>query len=265
MPNYVKLASEVFLTASQSRELDRVAIEQFGIHSLVLMENAGNNAAQQIASRFRAESKVTVLAGSGNNGGDGWVIARHLSALGFETRGILIGQRAKLSPDNLSNILILEKSGFPLITVDAELPISAGAPLEPSSMAAQWLHDSDIVIDALLGTGSKGAPREPMTQWIEFANSLSATRVAIDLPSGLDADSGVVSEPTFRADLTLTMASQKGLAITKSDFRQSSRAHRYLQPNSLINKIRPPSHFALQRCALGNFQTATSLPSRTCW
>ena len=209
MPNYVKLASEVFLTASQSRELDRVAIEQFGIHSLVLMENAGNNAAQQIASRFRAESKVTVLAGSGNNGGDGWVIARHLSALGFETRGILIGQRAKLSPDNLSNILILEKSGFPLITVDAELPISAGAPLEPSSMAAQWLHDSDIVIDALLGTGSKGAPREPMAQWIEFANSIAATRVAIDLPSGLDADSGVVSEPTFRADLTLTMASQK--------------------------------------------------------
>jgi NAD(P)H-hydrate epimerase len=76
-------------------------------------------------------------------------------------------------------------------------------------MAAEWLRRSDIVIDALLGTGSKGAPREPMARWIEFANSLSATRVAIDLPSGLDADSGVVSEPTFRADLTLTMASQK--------------------------------------------------------
>lgn len=209
MPNYVKLASEVFLTASQSRELDRVAIERFGIDSLVLMENAGNNAAQQIASRFGAESKVTILAGSGNNGGDGWVIARHLSALGFETRGILIGQRSKLSPDNLSNLLILEKTDFPLLTLEAESSLTAGLPMEPSNMAAEWLSSSDIVIDALLGTGSKGAPREPMSQWIEFANSLSATRVAIDLPSGLDADSGAVSEPTFRADLTLTMASQK--------------------------------------------------------
>lgn len=209
MPNYVKLASEVFLTASQSRELDRVAIEQFGIHSLVLMENAGNNAALQIASRFRVESRVTVLAGSGNNGGDGWVIARHLSALGFDVRGILIGQRSKLSPDNLNNLLILEKSDFPLLNLDAESSFATGPSNEPSNMAQEWLFNSDIVIDSLLGTGSKGAPREPLAQWIEFANSLSATRVAIDLPSGLDADSGMVSEPTFRADLTLTMASQK--------------------------------------------------------
>jgi NAD(P)H-hydrate epimerase len=207
MPNYEETASRLHLSAQQSRSVDRFAIDQLGLSSLVLMENAGRRGAEVIydtlMSRPHAGQQVTILIGPGNNGGDGWVIARHLEAWGVEIHCILVGSPDHLSPDNEANFSVLVRSGLrPLI-----LPRES----DPSvlDLCRDKLRSSSLCVDALLGTGSKGTPREPLASIIRLANETNLMRIAIDLPSGLDADSGVAHEPTFRADRTVTMVTRK--------------------------------------------------------
>lgn len=217
MDNHEETASRLFLSVAQSRNVDRVAIEQLGINSLVLMENAGRGAAEiiriklmQVLHEFRElEPLVTLLIGPGNNGGDGWVIARHLETWGVKVACFLFGEEDRLSPDNLANYRIWIKSGGNTTRWEALPRIIA------LDLLQHQLARSPIVIDALLGTGSTGAPREPMADAIRLANEARLAnnadiyRIAIDIPSGLNADSGLISAPTFHAHLTLTMVTQK--------------------------------------------------------
>lgn len=197
--------SPQYLTRVQSRAVDEIAIRDFGITGLVLMENAGRGSAEFIIrylenhpeTRHRA---IAICCGKGNNGGDGFVIARHLAIAGFAPTVLLWTNPAGLTGDALANYAILAKTRTKIVNFDdasweAEIAVIS--------------EGKTILIDALLGTGAVGKPWTPYDRAIAWINSLSTTIFAIDLPSGLDADSGRPSQNTIRADYTLTFVAQK--------------------------------------------------------
>jgi len=190
------------LSVSQIRRIDAIAIEEFGMLGLVLMENAGRGAADKILTHVPQGGSVVILCGPGNNGGDGLVIARHLHFAGCRVHVWMIGDAERMSPDAAANYAILKKTRVPCHVV----AMSASA--FPPAMIEN-LRDADAIVDAMLGTGAQGAPRGAMGQAIASANQGPGVRFAIDIPSGMDADTGVCHEPTFRAHHTLTFVASK--------------------------------------------------------
>jgi hydroxyethylthiazole kinase-like uncharacterized protein yjeF len=191
------------LTCQQIRELDVLAIEHVGIPGLVLMENAGRGSAEFIHATLvdPAASHVLILCGPGNNGGDGFVVARHLHNAGVHVQVALAAPPDKSTGDARVNLAILERMEVAIVRAYEEPGLEA---------VRRAGRGADVIVDALLGTGSAGAPRKTMAALIEFANSASrAQRIAIDIPSGLDADRGEVFEPCFRAAATVTMVAPK--------------------------------------------------------
>jgi len=188
------------LTREQIREIDRRAIEDYGIAGVVLMENAGRNAAELILANLKQTDQpaaVCILCGRGNNGGDGFVIARHLCNAGLKVEIILCADPAKLAPDAKVNHDIASKM---------EIPIRPFAEAE----AAACVSRSQVVVDALLGTGFSGEVRPPLDRAIELINSANrALKIAIDVPSGLDCNTGRPAAATVRADLTITFVAPK--------------------------------------------------------
>ncbi len=191
------------LTAGQIREIDRLSTSQFGIPGILLMENAGMRVAETLADRFEdlASLTIAILCGKGNNGGDGFVVARQLIQKGCTPFVFLFADEDDVRGDAKTNLDILKAIGAPptLITTEQD-----------------WLDekmevlDADIVIDALLGTGlSKrvdGLYREVIDSLAEFTR---ATIVSVDVPSGLQADSGRIIGPAVEADLTVTFTALK--------------------------------------------------------
>lgn len=186
------------LSRDQVRSIDQLAIEQYAMPGICLMENAGRGAAEQIVAFTQAHS-IVILCGSGNNGGDGFVIARHLQLLRRKPQILLLSDPGKLSGDALTNWQIVQASQIPCHVVDE------------TSMAAveETLADAECIVDAMLGTGASGDPRGRIGDAIRIANACESVRVAIDLPSGLDCDSGQLGNPCFRADLTCTFVAPK--------------------------------------------------------
>jgi NAD(P)H-hydrate epimerase len=185
------------------RSVDRIAIERFGMSSLILMENAGRGAADWMMDQQRIAGPVVILCGTGNNGGDGLVIARHLHAARIPVRVALFGDPHRLSFDASVNRDILSKTRVPMVWIALEGD-------EPGiATARRSIDEATMVIDALLGTGSTGSPRGAMATAIEAANGSAARRIAIDIPSGLDGRTGIPSSSTFRAETTLTFVASK--------------------------------------------------------
>jgi NAD(P)H-hydrate epimerase len=185
------------LKRDQVREVDRIAIEEYGIPGVVLMENAGRGCAEQIANFAPRGAPVCVLCGPGNNGGDGYVIARHLQLLDHDVRIVSLKPLDELSGDAAINASVAAK---------AELPIDVAE--DPQTIEA-CLPSGATVVDCLLGTGATGEPRGLFGDAVRIANQRTAKRIAIDIPTGLDCDSGEPAETTFRADLTLTFVAPK--------------------------------------------------------
>lgn len=183
--------SKVFLpTGAESAAFDRWAMEEAAVPSPVLMENAGRGAAL-VLDRVYPEGPVVVLVGSGNNGGDGLVLARTLAANARMVRVVVVGDRSLDDP-------LLH--GWP---VDLQvLPESTDALVA----SLRW---GRVVVDALLGTGVRGEPREPFSRVIRAVNGTDASVVALDLPSGADADRGTVPGEAIRADLTVAFGAPK--------------------------------------------------------
>jgi NAD(P)H-hydrate epimerase len=192
------------ITSRDMRALESNA-EYFGVSRLLLMENAGHNVALEVASRFKPGKSVAVFCGLGGNGGDGFVAARHLSCMGFKARVILAGKAKEISDKAaLENWHALQ---FLSHTIPVEEVYDST--LVPKTTA-------DIVIDALLGTGAKGSLRPPILQLVERINETDAFRVAVDVPTGIDADTGTVSGEAVKANLTITFhRSKKGLGKAK--------------------------------------------------
>jgi NAD(P)H-hydrate epimerase len=191
------------LSCERIRALDRVAIDRLGIPGVVLMENAGRHAAEFIYSTLvhPAASRVVVLCGPGNNGGDGFVIARYLHNAGVAIAIVLAAPPEKSQGDAAINRRILEQMGLKFLP--------AFEPAGADGIRAA-LGVADVIVDALLGTGSGGDPHGVVADLIQLANAASrARRIAIDIPSGLNADSGTPGSPCFRADATVTLLAPK--------------------------------------------------------
>lgn len=186
------------------RALDNRTIDELGIPSAVLMENAGKGCADYlIKNHAEALSKaVLVLCGFGNNGGDGFVIARWLHYYKINVN-ILLVNRGDSSTETLSNLAICQKLDIPIYKL---WEMSSESDLEINLKAL--LIQSDVVIDAIYGIGFRGKLSAPILKLIETVNSGASLKVAIDIPSGLNADTGY-AEVCFEADQTLTMAAKK--------------------------------------------------------
>jgi len=205
------------LTRRQSREVDRIAIEEMGYPGLVLMENAGRGCVE-VMQQLGVSGRVLVIAGKGNNAGDGFVLARHLAIRGYDCRVALAFDPASLAGDALAALKMLIPCRVPLLDLSGihasamleELDSYAshgiglsleGVPLEDESPA--W------IVDALLGTGATGAPRPPIDSLIDWMNAEQATKLSLDIPSGLDCDTGRPASPTVRADHTCAFVAAK--------------------------------------------------------
>jgi NAD(P)H-hydrate epimerase len=182
------------------RALDEAAWREFGVSGLVLMENAGRGCADLIEALGIA-GPVTIICGRGNNGGDGLVVARHLDLRGHSVRVVLAGDFTYCPPDAAINLTIIERTGIPLFRV-REMP-------HDQSRLDEALSGADWIVDALLGIGVRGNPRPPLAAVIEHLNAAPGRKFAIDVPSGLDADTGQPGQPTFRADVTCSFVAPK--------------------------------------------------------
>jgi hydroxyethylthiazole kinase-like uncharacterized protein yjeF len=189
-------------TAAEMRELDRLAIEIYGIPGVVLMENAGAQVARVLWQEFPdlQARRVAVLCGRGNNGGDGFVIARYLHTRRVAVRVFIIGEPGDIRGDASIHLHMLQRAGMAPETV--ETPESAQA-------VGARLADYDLLIDALLGTGLKAEVGGMFQLIIAAMNAAGRSIVSVDIPSGLSADAGTLLGEHVRADLTVTMALPK--------------------------------------------------------
>ncbi len=188
------------ITSEEMRALELNA-EYFGVSRLQLMENAGHHVALEISSRFKPDKSVAVFCGLGGNGGDGFVAARHLLSLGFKVAVVLAGRAQDVSDEaSLENLKAIR-------SLKEEVPVyeAYDSTLIPKITA-------EIVIDALLGIGTKGRLRPPILQMVKQINAMNAFRVAVDVPTGINADTGEVLGEAVKANLTITFhRTKKGL------------------------------------------------------
>jgi NAD(P)H-hydrate epimerase len=188
-----------YLSRAQIRAVDRRAVEEFGLSGLVLMENAARGCADLLC-RLGIRGRVVICCGGGNNAGDGFALARHLDLRAKEVSVLLWSDPEKLHGDAATNLAILQKTGVP-IHVFREADDRGNLP--------DQLSDADWIVDALLGTGAQGPPRPPLDIVLNLLNLCDARKLAIDLPTGLDCDTGEAAETTFRADHTATFVAPK--------------------------------------------------------
>jgi NAD(P)H-hydrate epimerase len=200
----------IYLSRDEVRNVDRRAIEEFGIPGVVLMENAGRGAAELLLS-LGVRGQVVICCGKGNNGGDGFVVARHLDIHEVSVQILLFVRPEELTGDAAINYQIAAKAG---------LPIAVHVPLRKDRLEAE-LAAGDWIVDALFGTGLVGPVRPPLDEVIAAINRAAHPEpearttgprprvLAIDIPSGLDCDTGLPMGPTVRADHTATFVAQK--------------------------------------------------------
>jgi len=193
-----------FLSGQQSRSVDQLAIAEFGMSGLVLMENAGRGVADLMERLgLKRTSRIAICCGKGNNGGDGFVLARHLLVRNYLPTVLLFADPAELTGDALVNYQILQSLGFPVLLSSEDTMTEVFG----------QLSGNDWIVDALLGTGAKGNPRPPTDEIIRRMNRerqrSKCRMLAVDVPSGWDADAGHKTDPTIHATETATFFSMK--------------------------------------------------------
>ncbi len=192
------------MTRDQVRAVDAWAINELGTPGVVLMENAGRSCAELIKERLSdaARPKVCIFCGTGNNGGDGYVIARHLLNSGFEVAVVICGDRSKIKGDAKINLDILERLGQPIEHLDLNDADIAGK-------VKTLTVDADMLVDGLFGTGLSGRLSDKYKQLIEAMNAQNTPILAVDIPSGLDCDTGRPLGAAVRAAYTVTFVAVK--------------------------------------------------------
>jgi hydroxyethylthiazole kinase-like uncharacterized protein yjeF len=194
------------VTSREMRALE-VNAEYFGISLLQLMENAGRNVAAEVVSRFPKNHKVVVFCGLGGNGGDGFVAARHLLAEGFNVSVVLAGRGRDIRHEAaVQNWCALQ-------------PLRGSIPIyEVTNSSAVPKVEADVVVDALLGTGTKGQLEAPIKQLVDYINGLAGFKISVDVPTGVDSDTGDVLGNAVKADVTVTFHKSKtGLRAAKKN------------------------------------------------
>jgi ADP-dependent NAD(P)H-hydrate dehydratase / NAD(P)H-hydrate epimerase len=195
-------------SADQCRELDRIAIEEQGIPSLVLMKRAGRAAYQALLATWPNPSLITVFCGSGNNAGDGYVVAALAAQQRVPVRIIQVGDAARLKGDAAKACAFARQAGVDMQAWNGDVSLTDG-----------------VIVDALLGTGARGAPRGDYVPAIQAINASALPVLAVDLPSGLDADTGYTPGACIRADVTVTFIGLKRGLFTGRAPALAGRVH----------------------------------------
>lgn len=206
------------LSREQVRRVDQIAIDRYGMSGLVLMENAARGTAD-IISQCYSPSPVAILCGKGNNAGDGYAIARHLDIRRWPVRIVQLSPSEQLTGDAAENWRISQMASIPTEQL-ANLPHEI---LNPRLQ--EILADANIIVDCMLGTGATGAPRFPFDVAIEIANSMNVTRIAVDIPTGLECNSGQPSLPCFKAERTCTFVASKPAFSNKNSAEYFGTVH----------------------------------------
>jgi NAD(P)H-hydrate epimerase len=222
------------------REIDRLTIEKYGIPGLVLMENAGRAVADVLLDNFAYADKVAIFAGAGNNGGDGFVVARHLISEGLDVDTYLVSHPKKYKGDALTNYKALVKIGGNIVELKDTL---------------RKYRQADVIVDALFGTGLEREIEGFYKKVIDFINSQGVPTLAVDLPSGIDANSGQPLGTAVLADITVTFVLPKlGISIypgveyagevyvadiTTPDFLEKDIPYELLCSESVVDIIEP--------------------------
>jgi NAD(P)H-hydrate epimerase len=189
------------LTREQVRAFDARAIDELGIPACVLMENAGRCAAS-VLQALGIHGPIVIACGKGNNGGDGLVMARHLANAGFDVRSLLFADPEELSDDAALQWNIVQAMELPVEIWNTAEGLDEAA-LMSIFTSAEW------VVDALFGTGLTGPVRSPFDRVIELINASGARVLAVDIPSGLDCDTGTSLGVAIRAEHTVTFVAPK--------------------------------------------------------
>jgi NAD(P)H-hydrate epimerase len=202
----------VVMTRDQVRAVDAWAINELGVPGVVLMENAGRGCAEFIREKLdgTAEPKVCIFCGTGNNGGDGYVIARHLSNGGFKVTVVVCGDRTRIKGDAKINLDILDRMGLAIDQLNlAEDDVGA--------RVRELTAGAHLIVDSLFGTGLSGQIRGDYRRLIETLNACACPILAVDIPSGLDCDTGRPLGAAIEASWTVTfVAVKKGFASAQA-------------------------------------------------
>ena len=192
------------LTAKQAKEIDAMAREEWGISTLVLMENAGRAVAEEALKVLKGKKRVAIFCGKGNNGGDGFVAARHLLTAGIKPDIFLAGDIRDVKNEARVNLDILLKLKQLVIEVEEDNLV----------VAKSRISKYNLIIDALLGVGLSGGSRGIYRDLIGIINTAKAFVLSVDIPSGLDATTGRTLGCCVKADKTVTfVAKKRGMVI----------------------------------------------------
>jgi NAD(P)H-hydrate epimerase len=216
MEKYTPDKSMQTMSRDEVRAVDAWAINEVGVPGVVLMENAGRSCAELLQEKLAgmANPRVCIFCGTGNNGGDGYVIARHLLNAGLAVTVILCGRRDKVQGDARINLDILERLGHAVEQLD---PGAGDAAARVRTLGG----DADWTVDALFGTGLRGALKGAYQVLVNAINHLGRPILAVDIPSGLDCDTGEPLGTAIRAACTVTFVA------VKRGFVASPQAHAY--------------------------------------
>jgi NAD(P)H-hydrate epimerase len=183
------------VSAGEMREVDRVAVEEFGLTILQMMENAGRNLAEHALEMLGGRiGQITILAGAGGNGGGGLCCARHLHNRGWRVTVLLAAEVSALGPAAYNQFRILSAAGIEPV---------------PLTEARAFLSSSSLVVDALIGYGLKGAATDVVARLIDQCNEFTESVLSLDVPSGVDATTGEHPGPAIHPHRTLTLALPK--------------------------------------------------------
>jgi NAD(P)H-hydrate epimerase len=199
------------ISRQQARELDRRAVDDYGMTGAMLMENAGRGVADRLCA-LAIGGRVVLCCGRGNNGGDGFVVARHLDLRGFEVLVVVFDDPARFTGDAALNYNIVRAAGISIERLDP-------TQLDARLAGAAW------IVDALLGTGAMGEPRPPYDAAIDRINSSGVPILAVDVPSGLDCDTGQAARHTIRAAHTCTFVATKPGYFTSGAETYTGQVH----------------------------------------
>lgn len=194
-----------FYDSATVRAADVIAVAELGFPDIVLMENAGRGAAELLTRLYPSAERYVILCGPGNNGGDGFVVARHLTLAGFAPSVVMTVDPQSYKNAAATAVRCARNCGVSmtssLILSDEEL--------------CGMLSSADLAVDALLGTGSRGAPRGEAARVITLLNNASPATAALDVPSGIDPDTGLAEGVFVRADVTATFLAAKKAFATR--------------------------------------------------
>jgi len=202
------------VTRKEARRIDKLAIEKYGIPGIVLMENAGLAVSRVVSQMLgdkkdatNASQRVAIFCGKGNNGGDGFVVARHLINRDIGVNIYLLCEKKDVKGDALINLNILLRMGQAVKEITCPDDIEG---------VKEEVYGASLIVDAILGTGTEGEVKEPMKSSIDFINGTLLPIVSVDIPSGLDADNGMLLGTSIKATKTVTfVAPKKGFYLNE--------------------------------------------------